>query len=163
MNDNIRVSDADRERVADRLREHYAEGRLTSDELDERITSTLNAKTYRDLRAVMTDLPEGQQMAAQPGPAGQRPFGPQAWSGRPVMRYRRGPRLLPLIALAVILAIVLPGAGLVFFTLLKIAAAFFLVAIVMAVITASHFRRRIRRMARAQAFPGRWQQFEWHH
>ncbi len=28
MNENIRISDADRERVVERLREHYAEGRL---------------------------------------------------------------------------------------------------------------------------------------
>ena len=34
---SIRVSDADRDRVTARLREHFAEGRLTSDELDERI------------------------------------------------------------------------------------------------------------------------------
>ena len=49
-----------------RLREHYADGRLTSDELDERITATLSAKTYGELRAVMTDLPEPQPVGATP-------------------------------------------------------------------------------------------------
>src|SRR5215813_14420437 len=58
MNDRIRISDADRERATARLREHFAEGRLTSEELDERITDALAAKTYGDLRRVMADLPD---------------------------------------------------------------------------------------------------------
>ena len=41
-----------------RLREHYAEGRLSSEELEERITATFNAKTFGDLRAVIADLPD---------------------------------------------------------------------------------------------------------
>ncbi|HKA95790.1 MAG TPA: DUF1707 domain-containing protein, partial [Streptosporangiaceae bacterium] len=41
MDDRIRVSDADRDRVAARLRDHFAEGRLTQDELDERISAAL--------------------------------------------------------------------------------------------------------------------------
>ena len=41
--DRIRVSDADRERAAARLREHFAEGRLSPDELDERIAAALTA------------------------------------------------------------------------------------------------------------------------
>ncbi len=58
MDDRIRASDADRERVTARLRDHYAEGRLTSEELDERTSAALNAKTFGDLRRVMTDLPD---------------------------------------------------------------------------------------------------------
>ena len=58
MDDRIRISDADRERVTSRLREHYAEGRLSSEELDERITAALSAKTFGDLRGVMADLPD---------------------------------------------------------------------------------------------------------
>src|SRR5215470_15193984 len=58
MDDGIRVSDADREHVTERLREHYAEGRLSSEELEERITAALSAKTYGDLRRLMADLPE---------------------------------------------------------------------------------------------------------
>ena len=53
----LRVSDADREHVTARLREHFAEGRLTREELDERITAALNAKTFGDLRRIMADLP----------------------------------------------------------------------------------------------------------
>jgi hypothetical protein len=159
MNDNIRVSDADRERVAAQLREHYAEGRLSSEELDERISATLNARTYRDLRAVMTDLPDGQQMA----PPQQAWAGSPRWSGRPVRVYRRGPRILPLLALALIAAIAIPGAGFVFVVFLKVALVFWLVTCIAGIFAASRFRRRNRRITAQQGARGNWQQFEWHH
>jgi len=54
---NIRVGDADREVIASQLREHYADGRLTLDELNERLDQTFAAKTRSDLNAVMRDLP----------------------------------------------------------------------------------------------------------
>jgi hypothetical protein len=57
MDDGIRVSDADRDRVTAQLRDHFAEGRLTQEELDERISAALSAKTFGDLRHVMADLP----------------------------------------------------------------------------------------------------------
>ena len=41
----MRASDAEREAVTARLRDHYAEGRLTNDELDERVSAALSAKT----------------------------------------------------------------------------------------------------------------------
>ncbi len=47
MDDRIRISDADRERVTARLREHFAEGRLTSEELDERISAALVRQNIR--------------------------------------------------------------------------------------------------------------------
>jgi len=46
MDDRMRVSDADRERVTVRLREHFAEGRLSSEELEERVSAALSAKTF---------------------------------------------------------------------------------------------------------------------
>jgi hypothetical protein len=163
MNDDIRVSDADRERVAEQLREHYAAGRLSTDELDERITATLGARTFRDLHAVMTDLPGEHQLAAQPPPQNwPRPHG-QGWHGRAVVPHRHGPRFLPLLVLAVIAAIAIPGAGVVLVTFLKFALVFWLVACVAAAFAAHRFRRRIRRMAQQQSLSGGWQQFEWHH
>jgi hypothetical protein len=54
---NFRVGDADREAVAAQLREHYADGRLTLDELNERLDETFAAKTKADLNVVMRDLP----------------------------------------------------------------------------------------------------------
>ena len=50
MDDSIRVSDADRDRVTAQLRDHFAAGRITPGELDERLSAALNAKTFGDLR-----------------------------------------------------------------------------------------------------------------
>ena len=55
--EDMRAGDADRELMLARLRTAHAEGRLDVDELDERITATLAARTYGDLAAVVADLP----------------------------------------------------------------------------------------------------------
>jgi hypothetical protein len=54
---NLRASDSDREAVAQQLRDHYAAGRLTLDEFDERTTTTYAAKTFGDLDGLLVDLP----------------------------------------------------------------------------------------------------------
>ena len=54
----MRVSDADREQAADVLREAAGQGRLSMDELDERLELAFAAKTYADLAAVTHDLPQ---------------------------------------------------------------------------------------------------------
>ena len=54
----VRVSDQDRERAAQELREHFAAGRLTEEELDERVQRTYAARTQQELRAVRADLPQ---------------------------------------------------------------------------------------------------------
>src|ERR1700736_1182732 len=56
---NVRIGDADREAIAAQLREHYADGRLTLEELNERLDQTFAAKTRADLNTVMRDLPHG--------------------------------------------------------------------------------------------------------
>ena len=55
---HIRVSDAERTEVADRLAAHYGEGRLTQAEFDERAAQAMNAKTRGELRCLFDDLPE---------------------------------------------------------------------------------------------------------
>jgi DNA-binding PadR family transcriptional regulator len=55
--EQIWVSDADRERAVASLGDHFAEGRLTRAELDERLTAALSARTAGDLRRLMADLP----------------------------------------------------------------------------------------------------------
>ncbi|MEU5883616.1 DUF1707 domain-containing protein [Spirillospora sp. NPDC047279] len=70
-NPDMRASDSDRDRVAEALREHCAEGRITMDELHERLESTYSAKTLGDLQAVTSDLPE-EDLYALPVPASQR-------------------------------------------------------------------------------------------
>jgi Domain of unknown function (DUF1707)/2TM domain len=54
---DIRVSDAEREEVVERLREHTAAGRLTPQELDERIDEAYAARTRGELDGVMRELP----------------------------------------------------------------------------------------------------------
>ena len=53
----LRASDADRERAVELLRGHAQAGRLTVEELDERCSRALSAKTFGELDAVTTDLP----------------------------------------------------------------------------------------------------------
>jgi uncharacterized protein DUF1707 len=53
----LRASDADREQVADRLRHAAVEGRLASDELEDRLGTALSAKTYGELDPLVADLP----------------------------------------------------------------------------------------------------------
>ena len=56
-NPSIRASDADRERVVEILRQHTAEGRITADEFEERMTAAYAAKTMGALAELTTDLP----------------------------------------------------------------------------------------------------------
>ncbi|WP_432277572.1 DUF1707 SHOCT-like domain-containing protein [Kitasatospora brasiliensis] len=53
----LRVSDADREKVAELLRDAYAEGRLDADEHADRIEAAYAAKTVGDLAPLTRDLP----------------------------------------------------------------------------------------------------------
>jgi hypothetical protein len=54
---HLRASDADRETVANVLREAAGDGRLTMDELDERLDAVYAAKTYAELEPITDDLP----------------------------------------------------------------------------------------------------------
>ena len=78
----LRASDADREQFVEALRRHHAEGRLTTEELAERIERASAARTFGDLDALATDLP------ALP-PASSRPVPPAPSPGRPPSRPRR--------------------------------------------------------------------------
>src|SRR6478736_4646452 len=53
----IRISDADRERAAARLQQALAEGRITLDELEERLTVVYAARYAADLLPPFADLP----------------------------------------------------------------------------------------------------------
>jgi hypothetical protein len=53
----LRASDADRERSATQLREHCAAGRLTPEELSERLDGAYAARTVPELQALLQDLP----------------------------------------------------------------------------------------------------------
>ncbi|MER5842368.1 DUF1707 SHOCT-like domain-containing protein [Streptomyces prasinus] len=70
---DLRVSDADRDRVADLLREALAEGRLSPDEHAERVEGVLAAKTAGELEVFVRDLPGAHQRRAAPASAPSRP------------------------------------------------------------------------------------------
>jgi hypothetical protein len=61
----LRASDEQRERAAQDIREHFAAGRLTEDELDERVQAAYTAKTQQELDKLMADLPKLPASPAQ--------------------------------------------------------------------------------------------------
>ncbi|MER5213004.1 DUF1707 domain-containing protein [Streptomyces sp. NPDC002838] len=77
----LRASDADRERVAEVLRDALAEGRLDMEEFEERLDATYTARTYGELAPITRDLPAGGapvpkvSMTKQPVESG-------SWAGR---------------------------------------------------------------------------------
>ena len=78
-----RASYADREQVVGALKAAFVQGRLTADELDERVGQALAARPYADLAALTTDLPADPTPALQPAPApppapARRPQNPAA-------------------------------------------------------------------------------------
>jgi hypothetical protein len=62
----VRLGDADREELFDRLSRHAAEGRLDVSELERRVAAVAAAQTREEAAAVMADLPP---LAAYPSPA----------------------------------------------------------------------------------------------
>jgi hypothetical protein len=66
----MRASDSDRDHAAEILREATAEGRLTMEELHERLDAVYAAKTYADLEPITHDLPQpGTPHVPAPSPA----------------------------------------------------------------------------------------------
>ena len=93
---HIRVSDAERNSVAELLGQHYADGRLDQAEFDERISRTMAAKTRGDLTGLFDDLPET-------GPSGAGPDGPDVPVGPAYRRpRRRGGIIRPLLLLLLV-------------------------------------------------------------
>ena len=54
---SLRIGDREREAVAAELREHYAHGRLTLEEFNQRLDAVFAAKTQNDLSRLTADLP----------------------------------------------------------------------------------------------------------
>jgi hypothetical protein len=67
--EDVRASHADRDHVVDLIRDAAAEGRLSPEELEQRVESALGARTLRDLARLTRDLPERPQRADLPVPA----------------------------------------------------------------------------------------------
>ena len=64
---DLRIGDAERDAAMTQLREHFVAGRLTFDELTERIDAALIAKTQRQINRLLADLPRPPR-AARPEP-----------------------------------------------------------------------------------------------
>jgi Domain of unknown function (DUF1707) len=75
-NPGMRISDAERAEVADRLSQHYGDGRLDEEEFSKRMDQAMNAKTQADLHGLFADLPgdDGPAVTGQPAAGGARPL-----------------------------------------------------------------------------------------
>jgi hypothetical protein len=97
----VRVGDAEREAAVSALGDHYAAGRLTKEEYDERSDRAYAARTNADLWPLFADLPpvRNRQWPAPPEPS-------RGWDGRRHTRGWWGVPFLPLLVLAIVLAAV---------------------------------------------------------
>ena len=64
----LRASHEDRDRVVEELRMAAGDGRLTAEELDQRLEVALTARTYGELTALTKDLPAGPGLATTAEP-----------------------------------------------------------------------------------------------
>jgi Domain of unknown function (DUF1707) len=98
---DLRIGDAERDATAARLRESYAQGRLTLDEFNERLSAALAATTERELSQITRDLPHSPVPSARlpqssPGNGRQR-------SGYEDRHRTRRPRLFPVFLVVALL------------------------------------------------------------
>ena len=135
MDDSIRVSDADRDGVTAQLRDHFAAGRITPGELDERLSAALNAKTFGDLHRIMADLP-----GPVPAPLGAAPpslRAAPAWAVR-----RRHPPFAPLIVLALLAVLLIPGTGWLLAAFVNVILLFWLMTFIVGAFASGRSQRR---------------------
>ncbi|MGW4290192.1 DUF1707 SHOCT-like domain-containing protein [Streptomyces sp. NPDC004673] len=78
---DLRASDADRERVAEILRDGLAEGRLDMAEFEERLESAYQARTYGELAPLTRDLP-APGVTAPPVSSTKQPVSDGSWASR---------------------------------------------------------------------------------
>ena len=135
----IRASDADRERVAERLRQAAAEGRLLTDELEQRLEASFSARTYGQLNALVADLP-GRGLAA---PA----------------ESRRRPSLGSALALAIAIPVMLAIVAAVVFAVTGVLLLLWMLWLAVGWWFFGHHRRRLHRTSSARALHacGGWQ------
>jgi hypothetical protein len=88
----MRIGDSEREAAVTALGEHYAAGRLTKEEFDERADAAWAARSTSALRPLFADLPGPARPAATP------PVAPRLFGAGP----RIGVRILPLLVLVLV-------------------------------------------------------------
>jgi hypothetical protein len=79
---DLRASDADRERVAEVLRDALAEGRLDMAEFEERLELTYKARTYGELTPITRDLPVAGVVPPPVVSLSKEPSAGGSWAGR---------------------------------------------------------------------------------
>lgn len=89
---HLRAADADRDRVADRLRTGHAEGRLDLAEFQQRLENCYDARTFGELDLLVRDLPPETHPVARTGGSSMRSW---RWALLPVVAL-----LLALMAMA---------------------------------------------------------------
>jgi hypothetical protein len=101
---SLRIGDAEREAVAAELREHFAHGRLTLEEFNQRLDAAFAAKTQADLSRITRDLPHvrsggaplpsarthGPLLASGPATGAVIPWTGTDWAGRGHTGHRHG-------------------------------------------------------------------------
>ncbi|SFC92558.1 protein of unknown function [Nocardioides terrae] len=132
MTGEIRIGDAERERAAEILGDHYAAGRLDHEEYAERLDAIWSARTRGDLDVLFHDLPR----PVVEEPVARAPHGPRR-PGLPV----------PLIVLAVVLAA---------FVVTHIPFILFALVVVLVVKGGRQRRWATGRHGQRSGFPGRW-------
>ena len=103
-----RIGDAERDRAAAALSDHFAAGRLDRDEFDVRLTAAYAARTAGDLDPLFLDLPA-------PAAQGRAPVGPG--TGRLRARRVLAVPLLPLLLLVAVVTTVSTDGRFPFFVL----------------------------------------------
>jgi lipopolysaccharide export LptBFGC system permease protein LptF len=101
--DDLRLSDADRDRAVTELSEHFQAGRLTAEEFDERSGQALRARTGKDLAVLLADLPAKQAPETSPVASAE--------SAQPSLHHRRPAASAALVALVVVAAVVALHSG----------------------------------------------------
>jgi hypothetical protein len=101
----LRVGDADRRAVVAELQRHFVDGRLTSDELAERVAQALNARTFGELALPLGDLPVLADLAGVQSLATSAPHR----SPEPRFREPLGALLIAIGVLAFVSTIVFPA------------------------------------------------------
>src|SRR6516225_6780536 len=86
---SLRIGDRERDAVAAELQEHYAHGRLTLEEFNQRLDAVFAAKTQDDLSRLTADLPHVRSGGA-PLPSSRTDRSPRLASGPPVSGWAPG-------------------------------------------------------------------------
>ena len=86
---SLRIGDRERDAVAAELQEHYAHGRLTLEEFNQRLDAVFAAKTQADLSRLTADLPHIRSGGA-PLPSSRTGRSPSLASGPPLSGWATG-------------------------------------------------------------------------